>query len=78
MVGFPGKGRGQLLEDSFIDRLPPAQRLLTMGDWGDHALGGDIPIVVFNSTDAVSGRRVLLDTAASIECRAYRPPNQLP
>lgn len=62
MVGLPGSGRGQLLEDSFVDRLPPSQRSLTMGDWGDRALNGELPIVIFNSTDAVSGRRILFDT----------------
>lgn len=62
MVGFPGSGRGQRLEDSFIDRLPQHQRSLLMGDWGDRALDGSVPIVIFNSTDAVSGRRVLFDT----------------
>ncbi|WP_182870676.1 patatin-like phospholipase family protein [Rhodopirellula sp. JC639] len=62
LVGIPGTGRGQRLEDSFTSRLPDEQRELTMGDWGDRALIGTVPIVVFNSTDAVTGRRILFDT----------------
>lgn len=54
--------RGQRLEDGLLKRLPKDQQKLTMGDWGDRALDGTVPIVVFNSTDAVSGRRVLFDT----------------
>ena len=54
--------RGQRLEDGLLQRLPEGQQKLTMGDWGDRALDGTVPIVVFNSTDAVSGRRVLFDT----------------
>ena len=55
-------GRGQRLEDSFQSRLPEHNQGLTMGDWGDKALDGYVPIVIFNSTDAVTGRRVLFDT----------------
>ena len=62
LVGIPGSGRGQRLEDSFTSRLPDEQQQLTMGDWGDRALDGTVPIVIFNSTDAVTGRRVLFDT----------------
>ena len=62
LVGIPGKGRGQRLEDSFASHLPPEQRELTIGDWGDRALDGKIPIVIFNATDAVTGRRILFDT----------------
>ena len=62
LVGIPGSGRGQRLEDSFHSRLPVDQQQLTMGDWGDRALDGTVPIVVFNATDAVTGRRILFDT----------------
>ncbi|HBE68579.1 MAG TPA: hypothetical protein DDW52_10570 [Planctomycetaceae bacterium] len=62
LVFAPGTGRGQLLEDSFAQRIPPAQRKLAMGDWGDRAIAGSLPIVIFNTTDAVSGRRILFDT----------------
>ena len=62
LVGIPGSGRGQRLEDSFTSRLPEEQQELTMGDWGDRAVDGTIPIVIFNSTDAVTGRRILFDT----------------
>ena len=56
------RDRGQRLEDSLMLRLPEPQRELTLGDWGDLAVKGDLPIVVFNSTDASTGRRVLFDT----------------
>ena len=55
-------GRGQRLEDSFSMRLPARQQELTMDDWGDRAIDGTVPIVVFNSSDTVTGRRVLFDT----------------
>lgn len=62
LIGIPGAGRGQRLEDSFASRLTDSLRELTMGDWGDRATDGTVPIVIFNSTDAVTGRRVLFDT----------------
>jgi hypothetical protein len=62
LLGISGVGRGQRLEDSLISRLPTAVQSLTMGQWGDRALTGDVPILVFNSTDAVTGRRILFDT----------------
>ena len=61
-IGIPGIGRGQRLEDSLASRLSEDVRKLTMGDWGDRALEGTVPIVIFNSTDAISGRRILFDT----------------
>ena len=61
-VGIPGIGRGQRLEDSFSSRLGEDVQKLTMGNWGDRAMEGTVPIVIFNSTDAISGRRVLFDT----------------
>ena len=60
--GIPGIGRGQRLEDSFTSRLEEGVQDLTMGDWGDRAMEGTVPIVIFNSTDAISGRRILFDT----------------
>jgi len=54
--------RGQRLEDSLRARLPPSQQEQTLGDWGDRAVNGEMPIVVFNATEAVTGRRVLFDT----------------
>lgn len=62
LIGIPGAGRGQRLEDSFASRLSEELRELTMGDWGDRAMDGTVPIVIFNSTDAVTGRRILFDT----------------
>ena len=62
LLGIPGVGRGQRLEDSLISRLPTTVQPLTMGQWGDRALEGQVPIVIFNSTDAISGRRILFDT----------------
>ena len=54
--------RGQRLEDSLSSCLPDEQKDLTLGDWGDRAVSGIVPIVVFNSTDAVSGRRIVFDS----------------
>ena len=54
--------RGQRLEDSLSSCIPDDQKDLTLGDWGDRAVDGTVPIVVFNSTDAVSGRRILFDS----------------
>lgn len=54
--------RGQRLEDSILQRVPETQQQKTMGQWGDLALAGELPIVIFNSTDAATGRRILFDT----------------
>ncbi len=62
LIGIPGVGRGQRLEDSLSSRLSSDVRMMTMGQWGDRALAGAVPIVIFNSTDAVTGRRILFDT----------------
>jgi hypothetical protein len=62
LFGVPGSGRGQRLEDSFHDRLAAEIQHMTMGDWGDRAMDGSVPIVIFNATDAVTGRRILFDT----------------
>jgi hypothetical protein len=62
LISIPGAGRGQRLEDSWNSRLPNSLQSLTMGEWGDRAVAGDVPIVAFNSTDAVTGRRVVFDT----------------
>ncbi|MFO0915508.1 MAG: hypothetical protein U0795_21270 [Pirellulales bacterium] len=56
------RDRGRRLEESFHRRLPSEQQSLTMGDWGDLAVAGRMPIVVFNATDAATGRRILFDT----------------
>jgi hypothetical protein len=60
--GISGIGRGQRLEDSFTSRLEEGVQDLTMGGWGDRAMEGTVPIVIINSTDAISGRRILFDT----------------
>ena len=62
LVGFDGVGRGQRLEDSLHSRLSPGIQNMTLGQWGDRSVEGAIPIVIFNSTDAVTGRRILFDT----------------
>lgn len=62
LIGVPGKGRGQRLEDNLARRLHVNVRDLTLGKWGDRAMDGVVPIVIFNSTDAVTGRRILFDT----------------
>ena len=56
------KDRGQRLEDSLALRFSAELNSVTMGHWGDLAIKGDLPIVIFNSTDAISGRRILFDT----------------
>jgi hypothetical protein len=65
LIGIDGVGRGQRLEDSFNSRLPVSVQAMTIGQWGDCALDGAVPIVIFNSTDAVTGRRILFDTIPS-------------
>lgn len=59
---LPRRDRGQRLEDGLANRIDGKIRDLTMGDWGDRAVEGTVPIVVFNSTDAVTGRRILFDS----------------
>lgn len=54
--------RGQRLENSLRFRLNSKLQNQTLSQWGEVAFQGKMPIVVFNSTDAVSGRRVLFDT----------------
>ena len=54
--------RGQRLEDVFHNNLPAGQADITLGHWGDVALAGNMPIVIFNSTDAATGRRILFDS----------------
>lgn len=60
--GLSRRDRGQRLEDSFEFRLAEGQRESSLGHWGDVAIAGEMPIVIFNSTDAATGRRVLFDT----------------
>ncbi|MCU0712691.1 MAG: hypothetical protein MUC43_11570 [Pirellula sp.] len=62
LIGIDGAGRGQRLEDSLKSRLSTDLQTMTMGQWGDRSLSGSVPIVIFNSTDAVTGRRILFDT----------------
>lgn len=59
---FTQVDRGQRLEESILRRVPEKQQNQTMGNWGDLAINGELPIVVFNSTDAATGRRILFDT----------------
>ncbi|MBL8888946.1 MAG: patatin-like phospholipase family protein [Planctomycetaceae bacterium] len=54
--------RGRSLEASMARHLPPPIAGETLGTWGDAALNGRMPFIVFNATDAVTGRRVLFDT----------------
>jgi hypothetical protein len=80
LVGFDGVGRGQRLEDSLHSRLSSRIQDMTMGQWGDRSIEGTVPIVIFNSTDAVTGSRILFDTiptpqrASSVGLKA-RPVN---
>lgn len=54
--------RGQRLENSFTARLPARMHGLTLNHWGRIAEKGEMPIVVFNATYAVTGRRILFDS----------------
>jgi predicted acylesterase/phospholipase RssA len=54
--------RGERLEQSWVRRLPLPWGNATLDHWGDLAHAGSAPIVVFNATDAVTGRRVLFDS----------------
>lgn len=63
--GLAFNNRGQRLEDVFHNNLPDGQQGKTFGRWGKVAADGKMPIVVFNSTDAATGRRVLFDTIPS-------------
>lgn len=60
--GLSQRDRGQRLEASFQFRLAKEQRNNSLGNWGDVAIEGEMPIVIFNSTDAATGRRVLFDS----------------
>ncbi len=60
--GLATKDRGQRLEEVFESNLPKSQRGITMSHWGDVARRGEMPVVIFNSTDAATGRRILFDS----------------
>jgi hypothetical protein len=62
MLGMPTTDRGERLERHFSGRLSEELRKKTLSEWGATAIDGTVPIVVFNATDAVSGRRVLFDS----------------
>ncbi|MFM8571654.1 MAG: patatin-like phospholipase family protein [Pirellula sp.] len=62
IFGFSRIDRGERLERQFSGRLDERLQELTLADWGDRAIKGLVPIVVFNATDAVSGRRILFDS----------------
>lgn len=62
MVGLSSTDRGERLERHFAGRLAPGLQGKTLRDWGARATEGSVPIVVFNATDAASGRRVLFDS----------------
>jgi hypothetical protein len=62
LFGLSGSGRGERLEQAFAGRLSDRVRAQTLSEWGRRAMSGEVPVVVFNATDAVSGRRVLFDS----------------
>lgn len=62
LFGLPRIDRGERLERDFSGRLPETLQNKTLRDWGEKALDGRVPIVVFNATDAITGRRVLFDS----------------
>ena len=53
--------RGKRLEHTLVQRLGQ-QGNDSLQDWGEKARNGTYPIVVFNATDVISGRRVLFDS----------------
>ena len=53
--------RGKRLEHTLVQRLGQ-QGHDSLQDWGEKARNGTYPIVVFNATDVISGRRVLFDS----------------
>jgi hypothetical protein len=62
LFGLPRLDRGERLERDISNRLSTSLREKTLGNWGQKALDGLVPILVFNATDAVTGRRVLFDS----------------
>ncbi len=62
LFGLPRVDRGERLEREISNRLSKSLREKTLGNWGQKALDGLVPILVFNATDAVTGRRVLFDS----------------
>ena len=76
--GWYGQDRGLRLEAEWGLRLSDGASSRTLSDWGEFALKGKMPIVILNSTDAVSGRRILFSTLpipprASLDSRVGRP-----
>ena len=62
LIGLPRMDRGERMEKDFSNRLAKSLEEKTLNDWGAKSLEGLVPIVVFNATDAISGRRVLFDS----------------
>ena len=62
LIPLPGKDRGDRLESQWRSRFALNAESQTVDAWGQLALDGQMPIVVFNATDAVSGRRVLFSS----------------
>ncbi len=60
-----GQDRGLRLESALQSRLKLSNRQPTLNNWGQLALEGKMPVVVFNATDAVSGRRILFGSLPS-------------
>ncbi len=73
-----GLDRGQRLEFAWRERIGDQNQQQTLSQWGQKAQQGEMPAVVFNATDASSGRRVVfasvpLPPRPSLERRAGRP-----
>ena len=67
---FDNNDRGTRLEESWHRRLKPEARTWTFGSLGLKAQRGEMPILVLNSTDAASGRRVLFSSLPTPPRRA--------
>lgn len=58
--------RGAVQERRWLGRMGETNEAYghTMRDWRDKAVRGDLPFVVFNATEAETGRRILFSTVA--------------
>ena len=63
--------RGKRLENAWETKLPVEAQDQLFGNWGAHANNGSMPIIVFNATDAKSGRRILFDSIPTPPRRSY-------
>lgn len=78
LLPLPGIDRGIGLENSWKERLDAVRKDSSLEAWGTLAVEGEMPIIVLNAMDAVSGRRVLFGSVPtprrrSLDGRTGRP-----